>query len=357
MDRAYVDRAKLGAAIALLTLSGCAAEQGSAQEVSARGAVRVDTVAAREEMAAQPIDAVGLVIDRERTSLAFESGGRLASIRVDEGDVVRPGQVLARLDAGALHARQAQARAALAKAERDSARANGLHGSGALAPAAADDAATALELAEASLRLVRHHRSRSVLVAPHGGTVLRRLAEAGEVVGPGAPVLVLSRADDGRAVRLGVVDRDVVRIAIGDPAAVRLDALPSARFEGRVAEIAELPSPGTGTFSVEIALEDASIPRAGLVARATIEPSARSRVVLVPAEALFEVEGDRAFVFVLAGDGQIVERRLVRPSYLRGAEIAISEGLAGGDRVVVTGLSKLAQGARVAAITREERTP
>ncbi len=352
----------VGAVAAALALAGCAAGRSAAQDPGGGPPpTRVAAVRAREALAARPIEAIGLVADREQRELGFETGGRVAAILVDETDVVRPGQVIARLDTGALDAQLAQAQAAVVKAERDAARAATLEGSGSLAPQLADDAETGLDLARASLRLARHHRAHSAIVAPHGGTVLRRLADPGEVVAPGAPVIVLSHAGEGRVARLGIVDRDVVRLAIGDRAVVRLDALPDARLEGRVVEIAEVPTPGTGTFAVEVALpEDAAIPRVGLVARATLEPSARTPVVLIPVEALFEAEADRGAVFVVDAGGRRVERRAVRPAYLVGGEVAIAEGLRGGERVVVTGLAGLADGSPVAiasAAEAERRAP
>jgi membrane fusion protein, multidrug efflux system len=336
--------------LALVPLVACGAEPTEAQEAGdpVEAAIEVEVAEAAVGWDIPSIAAVGYLANDEERRLGFEGGGRIAQIVVGQGERVRRGQLLARLDTGAIDAQVAHAQAVLEDAERDAARATHLRDTDSLASSAADDAATGLEMARASLRAARHHRTHASLVAPHDGIVLRRLAEPGEVVGPGAPVLVVSNGGRGHVAKVGVIDRDVVNIAVGSRASVRLDALPALALEGEVATVAQIPSAATGTYEVEIALPtDAVIPRSGLVARAEITPSARARVVTLPVEALFEADGARGVVYVLGGDGAHVERRELESLALSGGRVAVREGLAEGERVVIGRLGRLEDGARV----------
>ncbi len=316
----------------------------------------VETSKARRALVAPPVQAIGSVADGEQRELAFETGGRVAEVLVREGDRVRRGQVLARLDTGSLDAQIAEAEARLSNVEHQAARARALRASTIAAAPRYGDAMQAVVAGRASLRQAREVRAHAKLVAPADGVVLRRILDPGEVTGPGVPLLVVSSAVDSKVVKLGVTDRDVVRITPGDRALVRIDALPELRLEGSVAAIAQVPAPTTGTYEVTVALPaDAPIPRSGLVARTTIEPSAKRPTVLVPIEALVDAEGDRGALFVLGKDGAHVSRKPVRPGFLLGDEVGIVEGLEGGEEVVVCGVDRLADGVAVRAHGRSER--
>src|SRR5678815_22976 len=93
-------------------------------------------------------------------------------------------------------------------------------------------------MAEAALNSAQFNWSYAAIVAPRDGTVLRRLAEEREVVAAGAPVLVIGAQDSGFVVRTGLADREIVQVRIGDVVHVRLDALPDAKLDGKVTEIA-----------------------------------------------------------------------------------------------------------------------
>ena len=162
---------------------------------------------------------------------------------------------------------------------------------------------------------------------------------------PGQPILHFKSSGEGWVVRVGLADRDVVRVALGDVAQVRAAAWPDRVLAGRVAQIAAAASPATGTFDVEIALEAGDVRLlSGMHARVEIEPAAREPVAWVPIDAFLEGDGDRGVVYVL--DGDTARRIPVRLAFLRGAEAALREGL-DVDAVVTDGAAWLRDGARV----------
>ena len=336
------------ALLATLIAAACgtpASGETAARPIDAVVPVRLADVAL--DSAALAVTGVGVVSAREEVPLAFKAGGVIADVRVRDGDVVRAGQPLATLDVREIDALVTKARAAVAKAERDHARAQALYRDSVATLAQAQDAATALELARADLQAASVNRRYAAIVAPAAGTVLRRLAEPGQTLGPGTPVLLVGSATSGMVVKVGLPDRDAVRVRLGDRATVRLDAYPDRELAGAVRQIAGAASPGTGTYEVQVALAAPIGLRSGLVARVRLQPSDGDRTTTVPVEALVEADGDRATVFALSADGVRARRVPIEIAELRGTRVAVRRGLAGVTRVVTEGAPYLDEGTPV----------
>jgi RND family efflux transporter MFP subunit len=295
----------------------------------------------------RPIHAAGVVGAQDEWDLAFKVGGVVAAVTVREGDRVRKGQVLATLDATELAAAAQQARDALEKAERDLDRARQMSEAQAISRAALDDAATAARMSRSAVDVAQFDLRRATILAPQDGWLDRRLAEPGEIVPPGRPILHVSGSARGFVVRASLADRDVLGLEPGDPATVSLDARPAQRISGRVAQIARSAAPGTGTYEVEISLDKGRAPRdllAGLTAR--VEIARRVEVAAaVPLASVQEGDGDTGAVFVV--DGGRARRVPIRIAFLHGDRVALADDLAGVDRIVTDGAPRLTDGVRV----------
>ena len=342
-------------AAALLIAAACADADG-AQEVQPTDRVAVRTAPVAAITSAPPVTGTGTLAAREETPLGFAVGGVVARVLVREGDAVRRGQPLAELDLREVESRLVKARAAQAKAERDLARVRALYADSVAPRQQLDDAATALDLARADVEAATYARRYATIVAPGDGAVLQRLAEPGQVVSAGAAVLVVGNRAAGTVLRVGLPDRDVVRVRDGDAATVRFDAHPGRTYTGRVTTVAAAASGGTGTYAVEIRLDGAAALPSGLVGRASIAAGAGAQAAwLVPASAVLEADGDRGTVFALAadtsaaGDAALARARRVPVTLgaLRDDGVAVLAGLAGVERVVTDGAGALTDGAAV----------
>lgn len=309
--------------------------------------IAVRTVAVTDTLLARPIVAAGTAAPRDEIALSFKVGGVIEQLRVDPGDVVRAGQVLAALQLQETDATLAKARSAVDKAERDLGRAQRLYTDSVVTLTQLQDAETAAEQARADHQTAAFNRRYAVIVAPASGTVLRRSAEPGENVAPGSTVLVLGSQARGSVVEVALSDRDVVRIKQGDTARARFDALPAEVFHGRVSQIAAAADAGTGTYAVEVTLQSAPRVASGLVGQVEIESSRSSRTTLVPIEAVLEADGDAATVYVLSADGTKAERRRVSVAFIDGGRVAVPRGLEGASTVVTDGAAYLSDGAAV----------
>ncbi|MGH7672971.1 MAG: efflux RND transporter periplasmic adaptor subunit, partial [Gemmatimonadales bacterium] len=239
----------------VLAAAGCARVKAADRTADHRVPVRVAPLTV--ERVALPVTATGTLGPKEEIALGFKVGGVVARVRVDEGQAVRAGETLAALDLGEIDPAVARAQSAADKAERDLARASRLYADSVATLSQVEDARTGRDVAVAELQAATFNRRHAIIVAPSSGVILRRSAESGELVPPGATVLVLGSDARGKVVRAGLADRDVVRLRRGDSATVRFAALPGRVFAGRVTEIAAAADPLTGTYRVEVALDGA----------------------------------------------------------------------------------------------------
>ncbi len=341
-------------ALALGAASVAACSRGGAEEPVAvahqRAVVRAAPVT--DTLVARPILATGTVAPADEAALGFKIGGVIERITVDEGDVVRAGQILAALDLREINATLARARSGAAKAERDLGRARKLYADSVVALADLQDSETASEVARADLETAAVNRRYAVIVAPAAGVVLRRAAEPGENISAGAPVLVVGSRGSrhGQVLEVSLADRDAISVRQGDPAVARFDALPGRDFEGHVVRIGAAADPVTGTYEIEIALDDGEMLAAGLVGRVEIRPSRAAPATLVPIEAVLEADDAEATIYALSPDGARAERRRVTLAFIDGDRAAVAHGLEDASRVLTDGAAYLDDGAAVRVV-------
>ncbi|MEJ2205006.1 MAG: efflux RND transporter periplasmic adaptor subunit [Gemmatimonadota bacterium] len=353
MKHTHAKRARATSLTALLIpLAVTACHGGVAQEPESvrREAQVVRTATVTEQTVSRPITATGTFGPKDEIALSFKIGGVVQSVHVDAGAPVRAGQVLASLFLPEIDAGLAKATSAAAKAERDLERARRLFADSVVTLSQLQDAETAFEVASADLQAAEFNRRYAVIVAPANGIILLRHAESGETVNPGTPIVTLGSRERGAVLRVGLADRDVVRLQAGDTALAHFDALPGRIFRGVVSEIGAAASPGTGTYAVEIRLS-ATVPlAAGMVGRVEIFPASGVSTAVVPVASLLEADGDEATVFVLTDDGAHVRRRTVEVAFLDADRVAVTEGLEGGVSVVTEGAAWLVDGDEVRVI-------
>lgn len=290
--------------------------------------------------------ASGLVGSQEELRLGFKTGGLINRMLVEAGDSVRAGQTLATLDTTESDAQLRQVSESLNKARRDAERAEKLFKQGVIAEQVAQDARTQVAVMESNLSAARFNRQQAIIVAPANGVVLQRLAEAREVTAPGAPVLVVSRADKGWVLRAGLNDQAATRVRVGDVASIRLNAYPDRSLESRVKEIGAASDPRTGTITVTLTLpDDAGLKyMAGQVGEARLTShSAETHALTVPLSAVLEGEGHRAKVYVI-DDTQKAQLRVIETGAIQDSRVVVTSGLKNGEQVVSEGAAWLNPG-------------
>lgn len=230
---------------------GCAPTAPAA--VSTVKAVRAKKTAPVALAALPPVSLAATTTTAQRLELAFRTGGVVQTVAVVEGARVKRGQVLARLDPTELGAGVKQAEEGLDRARRGAERARVLAEGRAGNRSDAEDALTAVAVAEAQVDAARFARDRSVIVAPVDGRIERRLADPGEVTAPGQTVLVLAQSQArGATARAFVDDRSLRFIDVGSAVTATVDGVVK---DGTVTRIGSAAGP-LGQVELEMLFAD-----------------------------------------------------------------------------------------------------
>lgn len=346
----------LAALCLALPLAACGEQKAAAPTAPAPIDVRVAEVGAQSQP--EFIDVAGTVSLRRESPLGFTSAGRITTLAVNEGDGVRAGQLLAALDPTTTAATLASAEAERARASREFARSSELFTAGWVARPRVDSAEAAVRVAEANVRAARFQLSNSRIVAPGGGIIIARLAEPGQVVAAGTPVLVLGDASSGHVLRLAVPDRQAARLRVGQPAEVSIGALGDEQVTGRVIEIAGRADAATGTFLVEVALPSDARLRSGQIGTARIiADTAGERTLSVPPQAVFAARAGEGFVYVVDMAQNRVRLRRVMLADTGDTSIRLISGIEPGEMVAITGIDRLSDGQAIRPLRTASPSP
>lgn len=354
------------AAVAVVLLGALGAviafRAGSSDDAhaSAASALTVEVVTPHHEHWTRSIEASGAIAPWQEASIrSLVAGARLAEVRVDVGDTVKRGQVLARYDTAMLQANVAQMAAALAQAEANAQQA-GTNESRALqmkdgggisrqdllqylTTAAVTKAQVGV--ARAQLQARRLDLQNASVVAPDDGTISARAATLGSVTPVGEELFRLIRQDRLQW-RAEVTAAEVSAVAPGQPVSLTLPDGSAAH--GVVSRIAPALDPQSRVVIVYADVEPGSHARAGMYTGGRVALGA-SDALVVPASALAMHDGRSNVAVVVARDGvQRVALREVQTGRREGSLVEITRGLAGTDRIVREGAGLLNEGDIVA---------
>jgi RND family efflux transporter MFP subunit len=342
----------------------------------------VQTEIVRLESAPQLYQAVGAIHSANTAILAAQIAGTVREIRVQPGDHVKRGQLLALLDdrsaqaqaqgaeAGVNEAVQGEAeieqalKAATADrkfAEATYNRYKALLAKNSLSRQEFDGAEARYQSALANERsiearkeqvMARQQQARSQqdsaqtylsyarIVAPLDGIVTAKSVDAGTVVLPGMPVLTVEETARYR-LEASLPEQYLPTAKVGDTVAVSTE---HGQFEGRVAEVVPAADVASHTFLVKIDLPPNCSCRSGEYGQASF-PIGEAKGLVVPSSAVVE-HGELQGIFVVTPEGR-VEYRLVKTGKTLGNQVEILSGLAAGEKVAVSQIDRLRDGARV----------
>ncbi len=302
----------------------------------------------------------GTVAARVQSDLGFRVSGKVLERLVDAGQTVRRGQPLMRIDPIdlklAAQAQQETVAAARARAQQtaeDEARYRDLRGTGAISAsaydqikAAADAAKAQLSAAEAQADVARNASRYAELVADGDGVVMETLAEPGQVVNAGQPVVRLAHAGRREAV---IQLPETLRPAVGSVAQAALFGKEGVSVPATLRQLSDAADRLTRTFEARYVL-DGELANAPLGTTVTIRiPDGHSSVqggLQVPIGSLFDA-GKGPGVWIINGQPAKVVWRPVAIQHLDDDGARIAGQLQQGDRVVALGAHLLREGEQV----------
>lgn len=329
------------------------AKKADKPAATARPALTVTVVQPQPADLVAGLPANGNIAAWQEAIIGSESAGlRLADVRVNVGDVVKKGQVLATFSGDTVQAEVAQARASLAEAEAAAAdaaanaeRARTLSATGALSQAQINQYLTTgqtakarVEAARAALQAQQVRQRNTQVLAPDDGVISSRTATVGAVLGSGAELFRLVRR--GRLEwRAEVASNELPKVRVGQKA--RVTAASGVTVEGTVRALAPTVDPQTRNALVYVDLPANGDVRAGMYARGEFMLG-RIEQLTVPQSAVVVRDGF-ASVFEVGADGKVAMRR-VTTGQRAGDRIAIAEGVKPDMKLVERGAAFLNDG-------------
>jgi len=389
-----------------VSLSACTGDQHNSPPMSQAVPVIVGTVQKVEERETIPVSGT-VSTPSSPVNVSFLVSGKVVSVGPREGEYVREGQVLARIDPTdfdlsvkivaaqmasaqaamerAMHSVRpeslAQARIGFERAADEHRRMKMLYDSKSLAPndyerfkAAFETAREQYEQAQAGaqkedkdlstaaydhaaaqLEVARKALADATLRAPASGYVAKRLIEPGETAAAGHPVFEIVQIDPVE-VNVGVPETDAHLVRIGQEAEITVPALPGRSFKGtvRVVNVSADPSTRTYMARMTVANPEHSL-RVGMVAEATIRGDRTLSLVTLPGDAVVRDPQGATQVFVYYPDQKRVYAKRVEIGAVVDRDVEIRSGLAGDELIVLAGQTRLRDGLDVSAIEQTGR--
>ena len=340
---------------------------------------------------ASMLDASGYVVARHSATVASKMLGRVEEVNIEEGQAVKQGQIIARLDDTNTRAQLVQARASVAQAEASLKAAktalddalptyqrNERQLAAQVISAQTMDSAKAaynaaksdfdvreqsLEVARATLKVAERVQEDTIVRAPFSGVVTQKSAQGGEIVSPSSAGGGFTRTGictivdmDSLEVEVDVSENFINRVRPDQPATIKLNAYPDWEIPAAVIAVIPTADRSKATVKVRVAFKEKDervLPEMGARVSFLSTPDADkssgtatavTQAVIVPNDAV-QANGDTGTVFII--NGNTVERRVVRLGSRTSEGQLVLSGLSSGARVVVGHLDALADGARV----------
>jgi len=260
--------------------------------------------------------------------------GEIREVIVEEGDVVKEGQILAKLDGDRLRLELNESGARLRKMQRDFERNKELSEKGLLSAGDFEKIRYDLEALQAAYNLASLELNYTQIRAPIPGVVSERYIKLGNTIRAGEPMVRVTSLDPLVAY-LHIPEREFRQISAGQPVAIDIDALDSEKFFAAVTRVSPIVDPATGTFKITIEIhDDTRRIKPGMFGRISVVYDRHENVLQVPRSAIVEEMGTE-IVFVVEDEKAV--RRIVQTGYGESGMIEITDGLTDADDVITVG--------------------
>jgi len=315
------------ALFALAALQGCGEEEGHKQE-SAVQTTNATTIVVKSVSVAKNYVTSGTVTSDHRVAISSRISGYIRKLPVREGDTVKAGQVLVRVDP--VHARQGlvQAEADLADASADLDRYRELFAARAVSKQQLDRVSLRYKVAKSQVEQARNQLSYAEVRSPVSGVVVEKRMNKGDLASPGASILVIEDPKN-LLVETYVSEQFLSGIHEGDKVDIEVASL-QHRFTGVVRQVVQAASAASHQFLIKISLKSEKGVHPGMYAQVGFKVGER-QALLIPSAAVVARAGLNG-VYIVDANG-MTRYRQIRPGKQRGDKIEVLAGIQDGDVV------------------------
>ena len=284
----------------------------------------------------------------EEAMVVAKVRGIVKELKVEEGDMVKSGDLLAKLEDEQLALEAQRAKATMDRLKNELNRKEELYNKNLISAQEFENAKYEYEGQKSAYELAQLQLRYTQITAPIDGVVSERLIKVGNMINADQEVFKVTDFDPLLAV-LKVPEHEMDKLRKGQKALLQVDAASGRTFEGEVLRISPTVDPETGTFEVTVSVKDESrILKPGMFGRIRIVYDTRQNALMVPKNAIMNEDGASS-VYVISD--KLAYRRTVRTGYANGNNIEVIEGLSPADTVVTIGQSSLQDSAMVEVVS------
>ncbi len=329
-----------------ITIYSCG-QQSEAAKGQPLETIPVKTINLSADNSSPTIAVAGRFTTDDEVYLSFKTGGIIKNLKVNEGDRIKKGQLLAALNMTEIDAQVQQIQLSLEKAQRDFKRVNALFKDSVATLEQVQNTETALQLAEQQMEAIQFNKKYATIYATEDGYVLAKMVNEGQLVGPGTPVLKTNGAEAGNWIlRVGVSDKEWMLIQPEDSANIEISSVSGQTISGKVIRKSQGTDPKSGSFMVDIKInENSPHLAAGMFGQASIytrpqENSNASPTWSIPYDALLDGDGSTGYVFVTT-DGKIAKKQQVTIAGIENNQVIITGSLQENQKLIIAGSAYL----------------
>lgn len=309
-------------------------------------AIPIQIATVGEKTVSNGLTATGEFKGWEEVILVAESQGSIEYLKIEEGQKIKKGQVIAKVDAVSLSSQLSGAQSAFAKAEKDVARYERLLKVGAVSQSALEDIRIQKENARANIAQINQQLSFTVIKSPIDGVVNRLMIEETGFVLAGNEIAEIVQIDRLK-INVNIAEDNLAKIKEGQKVSIKTDVYPLAVFKGKVSNIS-VKADASRKFQVTIEVDniEENQLRAGLFAEVNFDAlkSNETAALFIPREAIVgSLQNPSVYI---VKDSTVALQKIKVGSVING-DVAVLEGLQNGQQVVTKGIINLTNGTKV----------
>lgn len=309
-------------------------------------AIPVQTATVGAKTISNGLTATGEFKGWEEVMLVAETQGSVQYLKVEEGQKIKKGQVIAKVDAVSLSSQLSGAQSASAKAEKDVARYERLLKVGAVSQSALEDMRIQHQNAQANIAQINQQLGFTVVKSPIDGIVNNLMVEETSFVMPGDEIAEIVQVDRLK-IKVNIAEDNLSKIKEGQRVSIKTDVYPLETFNGKVSNIS-VKADASRKFQVTIEVENTADNqlRAGLFAEVNFDALKTNEqdAMVIPREAIVGSLQNPA-VYVVK-DSTVTLQNIKAGAVING-DVVVLDGLQNGQQIVTKGIINLTEGTKI----------
>ena len=329
----------------LIAMASCQQKQEVVKKESASIRVKVQPVQTVSGLS--NLRYSGTVEAAQTIPLTFQSSGTVEQVLVQEGDVVRKGQLLAVVNKADNQSIYNSSLASFQQAKDGYDRLKQVYEKGSLSEVKWVEMETNMKQAESQLQISKNNLDKCNLYAPTGGIVGTRNIEPGQSsISISTPIELVKI--ETVFVKISVPENEIGKIKKGMTATFTISALENKSFEGSITNVGVVADQFSRTYEVKMKVNNTNLEmKPGMVCDVTLNTSTEKELVVVPYNAVSKDSEGNFFVYVVQPDNQSVKKQIIKLGNYHTSGIGVISGLVPNQAVIVEGKEKLSANSEI----------